>query len=142
MESRKSIDSTKFRPVAASRWVGELLSFRHDVSHESHDRDYRSLCIFFVADCASKNIRVLVFDINHVVGSGPRFRLNIFNTEGPPLITLGKLLICCLRKAICVGPNVHMMRIIGFATNGETVPGSRAFLRGFMLVGENGAWGE
>ena len=30
----------------SSEWECELASLRHDVLSESHDRDYRSLCIF------------------------------------------------------------------------------------------------
>ena len=52
-------------PDGESTFGDELLSPRRDFLRESHDRDYRSLRIFFAGEFPPVHIRVRVFDINH-----------------------------------------------------------------------------
>ena len=47
-----------------SRRCDELLSLFHDVLADSHDRDYRSLCIFPLGEFSTRIVRVRAFDIS------------------------------------------------------------------------------
>ena len=82
LEAKQAHEIQGSTPQSSSRWGDELLSLCHDVLAESHDRDYRSLCIFFLEEFINHNMRVRVFDISAMNKSEPRLRINVFNAEG------------------------------------------------------------
>ena len=82
LEANQASGIQESTPQSSSRWGDELLSLRHDVLAESHGRDYRRLCIFFLEEFINRKMRVRVFDISAMNKSDHRLRINVFNAEG------------------------------------------------------------
>ena len=67
--------------TSTSRRGDEHLSLCHDVLSDALDRDYRSACVIFSDDSASRNIRSAVFHIIAAHANEPRLRSDASDAE-------------------------------------------------------------